>query len=91
MIKAVQSSVTGNYANYEFIGYGFYPPYVNRLRGALGVEIKFSKAHALDIYAMEDWCNDRNIDISKDRSTLKSFSFDPSLNTVIGVGYKFSF
>lgn len=90
-IKAAYSTVTGNYGSYEFLGYGLYPPYVNRLRGALGLEWKLSKQHALDFYVMEDWCYERSIDISKDRSTLRSFSYDPSLNTVIGVGYKLSF
>ena len=90
-VSARYSTTTLNYDSYEFLGYGFYPPYINRVRGALGLEWKLSQHHALDIYAMEDYCYERNIDISKDRSTLKSFSYDPAFNTIVGVGYKFSF
>ena len=90
-VSARVSSSTGNYDSYEFLGYGFYPPYINRVRGAIGLEWKFSKNHSIDIYAMEDYCYERNIDISKDRSTLNSFTFDPSFNTIVGIGYKFSF
>ena len=90
-VSATYSTYTNNWGDYEFLGYGFYPPYVNRVRGALGLEWKLSKHHAIDIYAMEDYCYERNIDISKDRITLRTFSYDPAFNTILGIGYKLSF
>ena len=90
-VSARYSTATGNYDSYEFLGYGLYPPYVNRVRGALGLEWKLSKHHALDFYLMEDYCYERNIDISKDRTRLKSFTYDTAFNTIAGIGYKLSF
>ena len=91
LVNATYSTTTQNWANYSFGGYGFVEPYFNRIRGAIGLEWNISKQNAIDICLMEDYCYERNIDVSKDRQTLQSFSLDPALNTIVRLGYKFSF
>lgn len=91
LVDATYSTVSKTWANYSFGGYGFAQPYFNRVRGALGVEYAIDKHNALDLCLMEDYCYERNIDVSKDRTALKSFTLDPALNTVVCLGYKFSF
>ena len=91
LVNATYSTVSNNWGNYSFGGYGFTEPYFNRIRGALGLEWKLDKHNALDFCLMEDYCYERNIDVSKDRTTLKSFTLDPALNTVVCLNYKFSF
>ena len=91
LVNATYSTASGNWANYSFGGYGFTKPYFNRVRGAIGLEWELNKHNTLDICLMEDYCYVRSIDVSKDRTTLKSFSLDPSLDTILSLGYKFSF
>ena len=91
LVDATYSTVSKTWANYSFGGYGFAQPYFNRMRGAVGVEYSIDKHSAIDFCVMEDYCYERNIDVSKDRTALKSFTLDPALNTVICLGYKFSF
>lgn len=88
-LSATWSTTSLAYADYRFGGYD--DAYFNRLRGALGVEWKLSKHSALDIYAMLDYCYDKNIDVDKSGTYLKSLTWDRSLNTILGIGYKFSF
>lgn len=87
--SATWSTVSKAYADYSFGGYD--SMYFNRMRGALGVEWKVSKHSAFDIYAMLDYCYDKNIDVDKTHTYLKSLTWDRSLNTIAGIGYKFSF
>ena len=89
LVNATWSTTSLRYADYSFGGYG--DTYINRVRGALGIELSFNKHNSLDIYLMEDYCYDKDIDVSKDLTTLKSLTWDQSLNTILGVGYKFSF
>ena len=86
---ATWSTVSKAYANYEFTGYN--STYMNRYRGALGAEWKISKSHALDFCGMVDYCRDKNLDVNKAGTYLKSFTWDRSLNYILSVGYKFSF
>lgn len=85
-----QWSTTSNaYTDYSFQGYG--NSYFNRVRGAAGLDWKLSKHSSLGFYIYEDYCYDKNLDVSKDGTTLKSFTWDQQLNTIVGVGYTFSF
>ncbi|MBO4476448.1 MAG: DUF2490 domain-containing protein [Bacteroidales bacterium] len=88
-VNATWSTSSQQYGNYSFGGYG--DTYFNRIRACLGAEWKLSKRHALDFYVMEDYCYDKNLDVSKDGTLLKSFTWDRALNTIAGVGYVFSF
>ena len=91
LVNALYSTSTNTWGNYSFGGYGFVAPYFNRIRGAIGLEWSLSRSSAIDFCLMEDYCYVRTIDVDKDRTTLKSFSLDPSLNTIACIGYKFSF
>ncbi|MBO6169101.1 MAG: DUF2490 domain-containing protein [Bacteroidales bacterium] len=87
--SATWSNTSLAYSNYSFGGYD--DTYINRLRGALGLEWSVSRHSAIDIYAMLDYCYDKNLDVDKTHTYLKSLTWDQSLNTIVGVAYKFSF
>ena len=87
--SATWSTASLAYADYKFGGYD--DMYFNRFRGALGLEWKVSKHSAFDIYAMLDYCYDKNLDVNKSGTYLKSLTYDQALNTTVGIGYKFSF
>jgi len=88
-VNATWSTASNAYSDYSFGGYG--DAYFNRVRAGLGLEWKLSKQHALDFYAMADYCYDKDIDTNQEGTTLKSLTWDQSLNAIIGVGYVFSF
>ena len=87
--SATWSTVSNAYANYQFTGYN--SAYFNRYRGALGLEWKLSKSHAIDFCAMADYCYDKNLDVDKTGTYLKSYTWDQALNGILSIGYKFSF
>ena len=77
------------YTNSSFLGYG--SAYINRVRGALGVEWRLSKHHALDFHVMGDYCYEKHISTQNSQQSLKALTWDQALNTSICLGYKFSF
>lgn len=87
--SATWNTGSQSYSDYQFTGYN--SMYFNRYRGAIGLEWKLSKHHAIDICAMADYCYDKNLDVNKTGTYLKSFSWDQSLNGILSIGYKFSF
>lgn len=87
--SATWDSTTSTYSNYQFLGYA--DAYINRLRGALGVEWKITREHSIDFYAMADYCYEKNIDTNKAGTKLKSLTWDRSLHPIFGIGYNFSF
>ena len=87
--KATWSEVTQSYSNYSFLGYG--DAYFNRVRGALGLEWKLSKHHALDFYFMGDYCYDKEVDVNKEGTNLHSLYYTQGFLGHVGIGYQFSF
>ena len=87
--SATWSTTSKAYANYQFTGYN--SVYFNRFRGAIGMEWKLSKNHAIDFCAMADYCYDKNLDVDKTYTYLKSYTWDQTLNGILSIGYKFSF
>jgi hypothetical protein len=77
------------FSDYQFTGYT--DAYVNRLRGALGLEWKLSKQHALDFSILGDYCHDKVVDTNAEGTKLKSISYERMFNTKFCIGYKFSF
>ncbi len=77
------------YSDYEFLGYG--DGYVNRLRGALGVDWKITKHHSIGLTAMYSFCRDKDIDTNKKGTKLKGYSLQRRQYATIGIGYTFSF
>ena len=89
LVNAKWSTSSNAYTDYTFGGYG--DTYINRVRGGLGLDWKLSKNHTLDFYLFEDYCYDKDLNVSEDGLTLKSLEWDQQLNTVVGLGYTFSF
>ena len=85
------------YTNEQFLGYQH--AYVNRLRGQLGVTVKFSKRHELDFYLLGDHYKDKVIDTNREGSdnwkenglVLKSIDWYTGNMLSGGIGYKWSF
>jgi len=80
---------SGKYSNYKFTGYS--DAYINRIRGALGVEWKVNKRHSIDFKLMTDYCRNKTIDTNAEGTKLKSFCWEQDLNTSLCVGYVCSF
>ena len=78
-----------SYSDYQFGGYS--DCYLNRVRGVVGLEYEFDKRNSLDLYLIGDYTYDKNIDVNKEGTKLKSLTYDRAFNVNIGVGYKFSF
>ena len=87
--SATYYSLSGTYGNYEFLGYK--DVYINRLRGAVGVEWNLSKKHSLDFCALFDHCRDRVTDTDKSGTELKSIGWENANRASLCIGYKFSF
>jgi len=83
------NETSGKYTDYEFLGYS--DAYINRLRGALGLEWKIKANHSIDFKLMTDWCRDKSIDTNAEGTKLKSYSWEQALNTSLSIGYVFSF
>ncbi|MBR0052489.1 MAG: DUF2490 domain-containing protein [Bacteroidales bacterium] len=85
------------YLNEAFLGYRH--AYINRLRGQLGVTVKFNKHHELDFYVLGDHYKDKKIDTNREGSSswkenglvLKSIEWYTGNMISGGIGYKWSF
>ena len=86
--NASYDSATATYSDYEFLGYS--DAYLNRVRGAVGVEWKLNKHHGIDFKLMQDWKKNKEIDTNKEGTKLKAYAVEKSFNTILAVGYKFS-
>lgn len=87
--SATYNSADDSWSDYEFLGYSH--SYINRVRGALGLEWNVTKRHGLDFRVMCDYLHDQKIDTDKSGAKLKSFSWRNGSNAILCVGYKFSF
>ena len=87
--KATYNSADDSWSDYEFLGYSH--AYVNRVRGALGLEWSLSRQHSLDFRFMYDYLNDRKIDADDSGTNLNSMSWKEDSKAILCFGYKFSF
>lgn len=87
--NASYDSASASYSDYEFLGYN--DAYVNRVRGAVGVEWKINEHHGIDFKLMQDWEKDKDIDTNKEGTKLKAYAVEKSFNTILAIGYCFSF
>ncbi len=87
--SATYNSATGKWSDYEFLGYSH--AYVNRVRGALGLEWSLTKRHSLDFTAMFNYHNELEIDTDKAGTKLKSYAWQNPTSATLSIGYKFSF
>ena len=88
--SATYSETTATYSDYQFLGYD--DAYVNRLRGALGVDWNITKHHVITLTAMYSYCRDKEIDTNKEGTKLKGYN-DKSTKqyATLSLGYQFSF
>ena len=70
---------------------GFNGGYVNRLRGALGAEIRLDKRNTLDFYLLGDYVMDKEVDANAEGTKLKSYTKETGFRGWIGAGYEFAF
>lgn len=87
--SATHNTATDTWSDYEFLGYSH--AYINRVRGALGLEWNLTKRHSLDFTAMFNYHNDLEIDTNKAGTKLKSFTWQNPTTATLSIGYKFSF
>ena len=67
------------------------PDGIDRFGGALGLEWKLSRQHALDFSILGDYCYNKVVDTNAEGTKLKSISYERAFNTSFCIGYKFSF
>lgn len=70
---------------------GFKGGYVNRLRGALGTDIKLDKRNTLDFYILCDYLMEKQVDANAEGTKLKSYTKETGFRGWIGAKYKFAF
>ena len=70
---------------------GFNGGYVNRLRGALGVDIRLDKRNTLNFYILCDYLMDKQVDANAEGTKLKSYTKETGFRGWIGAGYEFAF
>lgn len=87
--SATWSETSAAYTDYEFLGYN--DAYINRLRGAIGLDWNITKRHSLDFTLMYNWIHTLDIDTNKAGTKLKSLAWKNTSALTLRVGYKFSF
>lgn len=70
---------------------GFSGWYVNRWRGALGVEYRLTKASRLEATLLADWETDKVVDANAEGTKLKSYTRESGFIGWFAVGYSYSF
>ncbi|MCR5115618.1 MAG: DUF2490 domain-containing protein [Bacteroidales bacterium] len=65
--------------------------YINRLRGALGVDVHIGKHNVLNFSFLADYTNDKTLDANSEGTKLKSFTKERGFVGNFSVGYVFSF
>ncbi len=70
---------------------GFNGCYVNRLRSALGTEIRLDRRNTLNIHFLCDYVMDKKVDANAEGTKLKSYTKGTGFRGWIGAGYEFAF
>ncbi len=70
---------------------GYKGGYVNRLRGAIGVEVTVKKHNVLDFYFLSDYVRDKVLDANSEGTKLKYFAFKKGYVGWLGASYTFKF
>ena len=87
--SATWSEPSQAWTDYSFINYS--DAYVNRLRGAIGLEWNITRNHGIDFTLMYNWTHSLEIDTNKEGTTLKSLVWENANALSLCVGYCFSF
>lgn len=91
---SAEATSKNDFVTAEFLGHK--DVYMNRYRGAAGLEWKLNKRNSIDLYALYDRLYDKEIDARKEGSlkgvVLKAPITDVYANRLsVGVSYKYSF
>lgn len=70
---------------------GFKGVYVNRYRGATGIDVKVDSKNELSFYFMGDYLYDKVVDANAEGTKLKSYTTEKGFFGTIGAEYTFSF
>ena len=70
---------------------GFSGWYVNRWRGALGVEYRLNKENRLEVALLADWLTDKEVDANAEGTKLKSYERVSGFKGWLVIGYSYSF
>lgn len=70
---------------------GFNGIYLNRLRGAIGLEYTIDRRNSIDICLMADRVSDKVVDANKEGTKLKSYTRETGLIGWLTAGYCYSF
>jgi hypothetical protein len=70
---------------------GFNGGYVNRLRGALGADIRLDKRNTLNFYILCDYLMEKQVDANAEGTKLKSYTKETGFRGWMGAGYEFAF
>ncbi len=87
--SATWSETSSAYTDYRFLGYN--DAYVNRLRGALGLDWNISRHHGIDFTLMYNHTRNQEIDTNREGTKLKSLTWESANALSLCVAYKFSF
>ncbi len=87
--SATWSEPSAAYTDYEFLGYTH--AYINRLRGALGLDWNITKRHGIDFTLMYNRVHSLDIDTNKAGTQLKSQTWRNTNALSLCIGYTFSF
>lgn len=79
----------GIYTDYSFTGYN--DVYMNRLRGAIGIQWQVDKRNGLDLRVMLDYTTNKHIETNPQGSVLEAYYIKKKWTPTIVVGYVFSF
>lgn len=70
---------------------GFNGGYINRLRFALGMDVRLTRRSTINIYFLSDYVMDKVVDANSEGTKLKSYTYETGLRGWVGAGYEFAF
>ncbi len=70
---------------------GFNSVYLNRVRGAVGVEWTLTRRSSVDLSLMADYVMDRVVDANSSGTILKSYTYEHGLVGWLAMGYTYKF
>lgn len=65
--------------------------YINRVRGAIGVDVKINKHNSLKFQIFGDYIYDKVVDANSEGTKLKSYTIEKGFVGKLKIGYTFSF
>ena len=86
-LSATYNQSEGGYTSFALLGYD--DAHFNRYRSGIGADWKISKRSEFNLYYYFDYVTDKEIDVKG--TELKSLVYTRDMNSILGLGYTFSF